>query len=733
MNLRALPLASLLCLATAVGGVAQERLTLERIFEPSFEDAVSTPEFEFLARGEALLLDRRRPAENRTLELLDLPTGSRRPAVSAQAWMQAMVAEVGKGAVGRAARFPDAVHAGTRSALYLLAGDLVLVELDRWRLRRLTRTDEKESCPSFSPDGRRVAFVRGNDLWVVDLASGRESRLTRDGSDTLLNGTLSWVYWEELFGRRDMAYWWAPDSSAIAFLRSDESGVDVSVFPDFEPATPRVSRQRYPKAGSANPKVRLGIIDLARGRTVWADAGSPEPEYLVRVKWLPSGRELALQTLDRRQRTLRLLFVDRHRGSGRTVLTETLPTSVNIHDDLHFLDRGRSFLWTSERDGHNHLYLFGADGTLQRRLTHGGMTIRASSGVAWVRGGVLEVDEKAGYVYFTAVDGAPIAPALYRARLDGSGVERLSDKGGTHRVTFDPSGAYFLEQRSSLDSPPRLSLRRSDGSLVTVVTPPADSFLAPFGLVTPEFLTVPADDGAPLPMRILRPAAVPPGRKLPVILYVYGGPSAPVVRDDWPRDVYFDNLLLQEGFACAAVDNRSASGVSKTLEDDSYGRLMSAREVPDVLAAVRWLAAQEWVDPDRIGVWGWSGGGTLTLQLMTHSTAFKAGIAVAAVTDFRYYDTRWTEALLGLPQENPEGYRNGSPATAAADLHGRLLLVHGTGDDNVHPQNAWRFVHELVKAGVSFEMMVYPLEKHGLAGARPHVYRTMLDFWKRNL
>ncbi|MFZ5788750.1 MAG: alpha/beta hydrolase family protein, partial [Acidobacteriota bacterium] len=322
---------------------------------------------------------------------------------------------------------------------------------------------------------------------------------------------------------------------------------------------------------------------------------------------------------------------------------------------------------------------------------------------------------------------------LYRARLDGSGVERLSDKGGTHRVTFDPSGAYFLEQRSSLDSPPRLSLRRSDGSLVTVVTPPADSFLAPFGLVTPEFLTVPADDGAPLPMRILRPAAVPPGRKLPVILYVYGGPSAPVVRDDWPRDVYFDNLLLQEGFACAAVDNRSASGVSKTLEDDSYGRLMSAREVPDVLAAVRWLAAQEWVDPDRIGVWGWSGGGTFTLQLMTHSTAFKAGIAVAAVTDFRYYDTRWTEALLGLPQENPEGYRNGSPATAAADLHGRLLLVHGTGDDNVHPQNAWRFVHELVKAGVSFEMMVYPLEKHGLAGARPHVYRTMLDFWKRNL
>jgi len=341
------------------------------------------------------------------------------------------------------------------------------------------------------------------------------------------------------------------------------------------------------------------------------------------------------------------------------------------------------------------------------------------------------VDEAGGWVYFTAVDGAPFAPALYRVSLAGGQAQRLSPPGGTHRVSLDPSATWVLDQVSSFGDPPSLVLVRADGSEPRVITPPNRELLTRFRLLTPAFLTIPAEDGFPLPATVVRPAKLRRGGRLPVIVYVYGGPSAPQVRDAWGRDLLWANLLASHGYAVVTIDNRSATGLSKTLEDTSHLKLMSAREVSDLEAAVRWLKAQSWVDPARVGVWGWSGGGTFTLQLMTHTREFRAGVAVAAVTDFRYYDTVWTERLLGLPADNPEGYRAGSPANFARDLHGRLLLIHGTYDDNVHPQNAWRMAWELQKAGIPFDMMIYPLEQHGLRGATRHVYQTMLEFWKR--
>lgn len=721
-------------LAAALSGRAAEppRLTIETVFSRAFTDAVSTPDHAWLDDGTLLLLDRRVAGEKRTLEILDPGSGARRPACDAAKTLASLRAILGESAPTVLA-WPDAVHPGGRTLLYLIDGDVFALDLAASSFRRLTMTAAEEKCLNVSPDGRQAAFVRDNDLYTLDLVSGKERRLTRDGSETLLNGTLSWVYWEEVFGRDDSACWWSPDGTAIAFLQSDESRVDASLFQGFEPATPKVDRQRYPKAGGVNPSVRVGVIELRTGKVRWLRLAEAAPEYVMRVCWLPDSRRLAVQTADRLQRRLDLVLVDRSSGKPTTVLTESSPTSVSVSDDLTFVEGGRRFLWSSERDGRNHLYLYDVGGTLVRALTPGELQIRASSGVAWVRGGVVAVDQTRHLVYFTAAAGLPIAPALYRVSWDGGEVERVTARQGTHRVAFDRTAARFVDRFASFSTPPALLLCGADGQEQAVITPPATEFLAPLCLQTPRFLTVPAADGFQLPVQVSTPADFDPSRRYPVIVSVYGGPAAPTVLDDWQRDIYFENVLLANGFVCVGIDPRSATGLSRTLQDTSYGKVLAALEVPDILAGVNWLRAQSWVDPGRIGVWGWSGGGSMTLQLMTRSSAFKAGIAVAAVSDFRYYDTVYTESMMGLPKDNPDGYTAAAPAVAAKDLLGRLLLVHGLADDNVHPQNAWRFARELQMAGVPFEMMIYPLEKHGLRGVSAHVYSTMLDFWKRSL
>ena len=733
---RSLSLAALALTLTLIPALAPAAepppLTVETIFSRPFTDAVSTPEHAWLDDGTLLLLDKRVPAEGRTLELYEPTTATRRPACDAAKALASLRALLGEAAPTFLA-WPDVVHPGGRTLLYLIDGDVFTLDVASSSFRRLTTTAVEEKCLSASPDGRQAAFVRENDLYVVDVASGKERRLTRDGSETVLNGTLSWVYWEEIFGRDDSATWWSPDGAAIAILQSDESRVDLSLFPEFEPATPKVQRQRYPKAGGANPTVRVGLIELASGKTRWVRLADPAPEYVMRVAWLPDSRRLAVQIADRLQRRLELVLVDRASGKTTTVLTETSPTSVTVSDDLTFVEGGRRFLWSSERDGRNHLYLYDIDGTLVRSLTPGEVVVRASSGVAWVRGGVVAVDEARHLVYFTASSGLPIAPALYRVSWDGGEVERVSRTQGTHRVAFDKATARFVDRVASFTTPPSLVLCGADGGEQAVITPPASEFLAPYRVQTPRFFTIPAADGFALPAQITTPRDFDPARRYPVIISVYGGPGAPTVLDDWQRDATFENVLLENGFVCMGIDPRSATGLSRTVQDTSYGKILAAYEVPDILAGVNWLRGQGWVDGERIGVWGWSGGGSTTLQLMTHSRAFKAGIAVAAVTDFRYYDTVYTESVMGLPKDNPEGYVAGAPATVAKDLSGRLLLVHGLYDDNVHPQNAWRFARELQKAGVIFEMMVYPLEKHGLRGVSTHVYGTMLEFWKRSL
>lgn len=718
-----------------VAAAEPERLTLDWIYSDEGKTATSMPEAMWIDSGLALLYDEQVPKAERTIEIFDPERGRRTQRVDARKALAGLTALLEPEEPLEELGWPDAIDPKGRWAAYVKDDDLFLFDLDRSEVVTVGRTDAEETSPRFSPDGTKLAFVRANDLFVYDLATQKTKRLTEDGSDTLLNGTVSWVYWEEIFGRVDRGYEWSPDSSSIAYLQTDESGVGLATFVDFEPAMPRVIHQRYPKAGTPNPKVRAGVLDLESGATTWVDLGIYPYEYLARVDWLPDGKRLAVQTLDRPHSTLDLFLVDAATGAPRHLLRETDPGWVNLNDDLEFLDGDRGFLWVSERSGYSHLYHYGMDGTLVRQITDGEWALRASAAVFWARKTVAHV--AGDQVYFTALEASSIEKQLYRIGLDGSGMTRISTERGTHRVAFRPDGKYYLDQHSAIDRLPELVLRRPDGTAVSTVATSQGGRLEPFDLQPREMFEIEAADGFRMPATLVRPRGFDATKRYPVIVYVYGGPSAPTVADSWAGSArnLVEQMLADRGFAVLYVDNRAATAKSKILENLILKKGYGTVELDDLLGAVAWLEAQPWVDADRIGIWGWSGGGSYTLLAMTRSDKFRAGIAVAAVSDWRYYDSIWAEAFMKRPQDNPEGYQATSHAERAKDLHGRLLLVHGTHDDNVHPQNAWRFADGLIEAGITFDMMIYPMRKHPISddAAQKHLYQTMLEFWERNL
>lgn len=352
----------------------------------------------------------------------------------------------------------------------------------------------------------------------------------------------------------------------------------------------------------------------------------------------------------------------------------------------------------------------------------------------WVRQALVGVDEKNGWIYFTALEQSSTERHLYRIRPDGSGFMRVSKEPGTHRISMSPDARYFLDRHSDVRTLPSLRLHASDGAVMQTVAASRPQLLAPYDVRCPELFTIPADDGFPMPAEVLKPKNFRVDRKFPVVMFIYGGASAPQVLNAWQGDTLWNQILLDAGYVVVKVDNRSATGISKKLENTVLEHLGEA-ETPDLVAAARWLKKQSWVDPSRVGVWGWSYGGYMTLNLMTRSQEFKAGISVAPVVDWRFYDTKWTEGAMRTPQENPKGYESSSLIPLAKQLHGRVLIVYGTYDDNVHPYNEMAFIDALIGAGKKFDMMAYPMRKHGISdeAAGLHLYRLMLDFWKANL
>jgi dipeptidyl-peptidase-4 len=482
--------------------------------------------------------------------------------------------------------------------------------------------------------------------------------------------------------------------------------------------------------------VRVGIVEAVSGAVRWVDLSRDPYEYIARVKWLPDSRRLSIQTLNRDQTVLDLVLFDRDGKRLRRLLRETEAAWINVHDDLWFLERSERFLWASERSGHMHLYLYDLEGKLQGAVTQGDWALRSSSSsVFWMRQAVQAIDEDKGHVWFTALEKSPLEKHLYRVGLDGSGLERVTRADGTHRVSMRADGKYYLDDYSNLSTPPSLTLRSARAERLKWIAAPQGDLGGRFHTAERQLLTIPAADGFPLPAHVMRRRDLDLGERHPLILRVYGGPSAPLVSNSWEAAKYFDEILAHRGYVVVRVDNRSATAISKRLESAILHEGYGPGELRDLVAAVRWLKEQPWVDPERVGLWGWSGGGTFTLLAMTGSEEFRAGISVAPVTDWRYYDTLWAERFMKRPQDNAEGYAKVSLVKKAKDLHGRLLLVHGTHDDNVHLQHTWHFVDELIRARKLFDLMIYPTRKHSIGDdpARIHLYKTMLEFWQKNL
>jgi dipeptidyl-peptidase 4 len=615
---------------------------------------------------------------------------------------------------------PDSKH-----LLFDAQGQLWLYSLDNGTAVQLTSSPDPSSDPKFSPDGKRLAFVRKHNLFVHDLKANREKQLTNDKSDDVLNGEVDWVYAEELDVRSN--YYWSPEGRIIAFLQMNEKQVPAYPITDFMAVHAKVDGQKYPQPGDANPAVRVGVVDAGSGKVKWIELpDQSQYEYIPRFGWVHEGM-LWLEEINRAQNRLDLYFVDVNSGRAHMMLSETSDTWVEVNDDFQVLASGDRFTWSSWRDGHTHLYLYsfdknnplGSDAKLEHQVTKGDFEVTSLEGV----------DEKAGTAYVAANADNPLDRQIYAAKLDGSGMTRISKGEGSHHATFSDGNVYYVDDFSTETMPPKFSLCRASGGCSTAFWEARS--VAAYKLHEPKVVQLKSADGKTTLYGTLWMPANPEG-KVPLILNPYGGPGVQDVRDDWnPREL-FNEILLRDGFAVLTVDNRGMAGRGKQFAAAAFGKFGPDQLADQIAALDQTLAANPQLDGSRVGLWGWSFGGYFTLYAMTHSNRFAAGVAVAPVTNWLLYDSIYTERYLGVPSRNPRGYEESSPVHDAAMLHGRLLEVHGTSDDNVHPQNTIQMVNALINAGKPFDLMLYPDKTHGIAGtaARAHLFHGIEDHFR---
>ncbi len=625
-----------------------------------------------------------------------------------------------------------------KALLFPVDGRLYYLDLSRdarAQATPLTGGDGFVTDGAVSPHGAYVSFIRDQNLHVHDLQRGTERALTQDGGGVIKNGMAEFVAQEEM--DRQTGYWWSPDDSHIAFARVDES--PIAVTQRFEISADNVTTfpQRYPAAGSPNARVTLGVVAVDSGAVVWIDLGTNPDIYLARVQWLPDGHTLAIQRQSRDQRHLDLLFADAASGRSRVVLSESSASWIDLHDELTFLHRSREFIWASSRDGYLHLYLYANDGRLLRRLTQGDWVVDDFRHRA-----IKSVDEKHRRVYFMATAHGATRRDLYVTSLDTrdpAAVHRVTREDGVHAVTMASGGAFYVDRFTSAAQPPQVSLRDLSGKLLAWLQEnrlDADHPDAPYAAdnAEPEFGTLRAEDGQALHYRVFKPAHMEPGRRYPAVVHVYGGPGVQQVLDQWSGDS-FTQVLTRAGFVVFQLDNRGSSSRGTAFQAPLRGALGGV-EVRDQVTGARWLGTQAYVDPQRIGVWGWSYGGYMALMLMFRAPeVFSAGVAGAPVTDWTLYDTHYTERYLGSPDDNAAAYAASAVLPYAKELRGRLLVIHGMADDNVLLLHSTKLFRVLQDLGKPFDIMVYPGAKHGLTRQHDgrHAYATILRFFNEHL
>ena len=573
----------------------------------------------------------------------------------------------------------------------------------------------------FSPNLNLLSFIKNNNLYVIDLNKIKTTQLTFDGNNQLLNGLLDWVYQEEIYGRYNFrGYWWSPDSKYIAFLQSDTSKVDEFPIVNNIPYKTKLLKMKYPKAGSNNSRVRLGIINIKSKKIRWIENYNPTNLLYVSVSWTPDSKSLVYQLQNREQTWLDLNLVKPATGEQETLLREKTSAWVNVNGKPLWLKDG-SFLWLSERDGYKHIYHYHKSGELIRQITKG----------KWNVCNLYGINTKSQTIFFLSNKDNLTERHLYSVKLNGTDLAKITIREGTHDIYFNNDLTLYFDYWSDINTPKQISLYDNNGNFIKTI----HQNITSFKFQKPKFLSVETRDNFEMQAMMLLPPNFDPRKKYPVLCYIYGGPDTPAVKNKYQGDIYaWHQLMVQKGYIIWICDNR-ASCLKGAVHSWKVYKNLGKQELCDTHDSIKWLCSQTYVNSNRIGIWGWSYGGYMTCYALTNSKKFKMGIAVAPVTDWNNYDSVYTERYMKKPQKNKKGYLESSPVYNASNLYGKLLLVHGTDDDNVHMQNSLQFAYALQQAGKPFQMMIYPKSKHGINDPQLsyHLFSLMTKFVLENL